>query len=238
MKHQPITQFILTCLILPILLTTSGCINLSKNLMDKATDQQFTEVHDDTVNQVTATYVTDHQELIVCVRGLYEGNLPIQEYAFRIPMQSLKVEENSASPETRVAYKTVPRDRVVLGCPYHHTPATATWRPVKVQTLPNVLTAEQQQSLRPLPDSSETVYEAGDYHANKQVMYTTILEDYFPVSLFKSDVVTITRTEKGQPLLYLLLPFAVVADVIGNIVTGIVLVPAILILCHPNSCKS
>ncbi len=238
MKHQPITQLILTCAILPILLTTSGCINLSKNLMDKATDRQFTEVRNDTLDQVTAAYVTDHQELIVCIRGLYEGKPPVQEYAFRIPMQTLKNEAPTSSPDTMIKSQTVPRDQVVLGCPYRHKPATATWKSVKVQTLPNTLTIEQQQSLRPLPETSETVYEMGHYHANKQVIYTTTLEEYHPVTLLQSDFMTVTHIEKGQPLLYLLVPFAAVADVVGNIVVGIVLVPAILIFCHPNSCKS
>jgi hypothetical protein len=231
MNYEIVTRLTVKCGILLFLLMNGGC--MTHSIIDKATSRQVIGSGRDTIDKVTAAYVTNNQELIVCVRGFYEGSPPAREYAFRIPMQLLRI-EIIVPPEERatmVSSEIVTRDRVVLGCPYLHKPSIEVWKSVAIQTFPNRVTYDQRSSLRPLPGTQETVYEV-DYEVakdqtNKQVFYTTTLEEYFPVTVIEGETVEITRIEEGQPLLYLLLPFTMVTDVVGSIVAA-----PFLIFCY------
>jgi hypothetical protein len=156
-NSKSILSFVKFNLILLILLMNSGCA--TNVLLEKAKGTTSNEPQYDVIHQITSAYLTPDRSLKIYLRGLYEGDPPEQEYSLEIPAKELTINQSV----------TLSRSQIISGCPARiHS---KTWTPVKV----GLFSSESEtNSLRPLPSTSETIYERREDNNNgEQVVYSS-----------------------------------------------------------------
>jgi len=217
--------------LLLLLLINSGCTTCM--LLNKA-KPTGKETYYETINQVTSAYWTPDQELIICLRGIYEGKPPEQEYAFRVTAEQLKPQlkperqwlgpDGVPPPPSKSRVVSIPRNQMISACPDTND-LPKTWKQISIKILP-LYDYSQIDSLQPVVGTNETIYEWERRGTdNKEIIYArNNLTN--PIITFQTDKAVTKQVVEigGDPLLYLLLPIAVGADIITT--------PVILMACY------